>query len=69
MYSMYWVHLLLMLYYFFFIDKEKNKLKHAKTGGTPYVHRQYTKKAKMLYYTITHLEKLEKRRGKKVDTI
>ena len=31
---------------FFLIDKEKNKLKHAKTGGAPYVHRQYTKKVK-----------------------
>ena len=28
---------------FFLIDKEKNKLKHAKTGGAPYVHRQYTR--------------------------
>ena len=32
--------------FFFLIDKEKNKLKHAKTGGAPYVHKQYTKKAK-----------------------
>ena len=31
---------------FFLIDKEKNNIKHAKTGGAPYVHRQYTKKVK-----------------------
>ena len=29
----------------FLIDREEIKYKHAKTGGAPYVHRQYTKKA------------------------
>ena len=32
--------------FFFLIDKQTIKLKHAKIGGAPYVHRQYTKKAK-----------------------
>ena len=33
---------------FFLFDRqrEKIKLKHAKIGGAPYVHRQYTKKVK-----------------------
>ena len=34
------------MYVFFFIDKEKKKLKHDKKGGAPYIHKQYTKKDK-----------------------
>ena len=32
--------------FFFDRQREKNKLKHTKTGDAPYVHRQYTKKVK-----------------------
>ena len=37
---------LLLIFSFFDRQRDKIKLKHAKTGGTPYVHRQYTKKVK-----------------------
>ena len=39
--------MLLKLFFFFYKQRDKKlKLKHAKTRGAPYVHKQYTKKAK-----------------------
>ena len=36
---------IILFYLFIYKPREEIILKHAKTGGAPYVHRQYTKKA------------------------